>query len=338
MTYSIKTITLGSNNISIYSINSNASIASIAEKSIRNYTIEWNGDIIYVIELCPNATAVKLPDNRIGIKFADGETILLPRNSTLTKMNLSSKVTIEVSDWGCLICLSSIDKFSINNLTNISYSQHVDGLHSYNLKINLFGLHSYVDYIAYYWINWGDGNKERVSIPHGHYETIYATTAIPNTGKIETFEDKFSISHRYKKSGTYPIKIGVVDNFGNKYTFATHARIYYEGPLKHTYFVIAEYKEPIATASGSVGFATLLAFILFTEPGKYKFLSFLLIPLYTRIKKEDMLDNFVRGQIYGLIKTNPGIHYNDIMRKLELKKWCIIISLTDVRKNRYDKI
>jgi predicted transcriptional regulator len=44
-----------------------------------------------------------------------------------------------------------------------------------------------------------------------------------------------------------------------------------------------------------------------------------LLPLYTRIQKEDVLDQFVRGQIYGFIKTNPGAHYNQILRKVGVK-------------------
>jgi predicted transcriptional regulator len=67
----------------------------------------------------------------------------------------------------------------------------------------------------------------------------------------------------------------------------------------------------------------LLAFglLVFTESGRYKFLFLftLLLPLYTRIQKEDVLDQFVRGQIYGFIKTNPGAHYNQILRKIGVK-------------------
>jgi len=60
---------------------------------------------------------------------------------------------------------------------------------------------------------------------------------------------------------------------------------------------------------------------VFTESGKYKLLLMftLLLPLYTRIQKEDVLDQFVRGQIYGFIKTNPGVHYNQILRKVGVK-------------------
>jgi len=40
------------------------------------------------------------------------------------------------------------------------------------------------------------------------------------------------------------------------------------------------------------------------------------ILLYSRLKREDVLDHFVRGQIYGHIRTNLGTHYNEIRRTL----------------------
>ncbi|MBI5000810.1 MAG: helix-turn-helix domain-containing protein [Euryarchaeota archaeon] len=54
-----------------------------------------------------------------------------------------------------------------------------------------------------------------------------------------------------------------------------------------------------------------------TEVGKYGLMR-LLFPLYTRVRKEEVLDHFVRGQIYGFIVANPGNHYNAIRLALSL--------------------
>jgi len=54
-----------------------------------------------------------------------------------------------------------------------------------------------------------------------------------------------------------------------------------------------------------------------TEVGKYRLTSFFL-PLYTRLHKDALLDNETRGMIRGCISTEPGIHYNEIMRHLKL--------------------
>ena len=59
-------------------------------------------------------------------------------------------------------------------------------------------------------------------------------------------------------------------------------------------------------------------FVVATETGKYKLFTFLLpfLPLFTRIKKDDALDSFVRGRVYGYIESNPGTHYTEIMNKI----------------------
>ncbi len=66
------------------------------------------------------------------------------------------------------------------------------------------------------------------------------------------------------------------------------------------------------------GAALLAAAIgLGTERGKVGFLT-LLLPLYTRIKNQEVLDQFTRGQIYGYIRVHPGDTYTDIKRNLDL--------------------
>jgi predicted transcriptional regulator len=55
-----------------------------------------------------------------------------------------------------------------------------------------------------------------------------------------------------------------------------------------------------------------------TEVGKHKFFTFM-IPLYTRLKKKEILDNYTRGMIRGYIVAYPGDHYNSIMKALKLK-------------------
>jgi predicted transcriptional regulator len=69
----------------------------------------------------------------------------------------------------------------------------------------------------------------------------------------------------------------------------------------------------VATATaGSLG---AIAAIGSTEIGKYKFLSYL-VPLYTKLKRNEILDHYVRGKIHGYILANPGDHYNSIKKIL----------------------
>ncbi|UCE38007.1 MAG: winged helix-turn-helix transcriptional regulator [Thermoplasmata archaeon] len=69
-----------------------------------------------------------------------------------------------------------------------------------------------------------------------------------------------------------------------------------------------------ACACGTIG---IFAAIGGTEIGKYKFLSFVL-PLYTKLNKEEILDHYTRGKIHGYILANPGDHYNSIKKALDI--------------------
>ncbi|MFQ6128505.1 MAG: winged helix-turn-helix transcriptional regulator [Thermoplasmata archaeon] len=73
------------------------------------------------------------------------------------------------------------------------------------------------------------------------------------------------------------------------------------------------------TEAVSIGLSVLIAAAIFsTEAGWYGVFRTLIFPLYTRLKKEEILDHFVRGQIYGFIMSHPGEHYNAIREHLKV--------------------
>lgn len=55
-----------------------------------------------------------------------------------------------------------------------------------------------------------------------------------------------------------------------------------------------------------------------TESAGFSLFNIFAFPMYSRLKKEEVLDHFVRGQIYGFIVSNPGEHYNSIREKLKV--------------------
>ena len=55
-----------------------------------------------------------------------------------------------------------------------------------------------------------------------------------------------------------------------------------------------------------------------TEVGRYRLLLVIFLPLYTRLHKEELLDNEKRGMIRGAIASDPGIHYSEILRRLDM--------------------
>jgi predicted transcriptional regulator len=71
-----------------------------------------------------------------------------------------------------------------------------------------------------------------------------------------------------------------------------------------------------------------------TEIGHYS-IFFIFYLLYTRLKKEYILDNFTRGRIYGYIEANPGEHFNAIKRALGLKNGSLAYHLRTLEKREF---
>jgi PKD repeat protein len=80
-------------------------------------------------------------------------------------------------------------------------------------------------------------------------------------------------------------------------------------------------------AVGSTG-----AFLAGTDLGRYKFFM-LTLPLYSKISKSAVLDNFTRGRIYEHIRMNPGQHYSGIKDTLELNNGCLTYHLKVLMRN-----
>jgi len=71
----------------------------------------------------------------------------------------------------------------------------------------------------------------------------------------------------------------------------------------------------MAAAVGAI--AGIIA-ILGTEAGRWMLMAFILIPMYTRLRPEQVTDHFVRGQILGYVKANPGETYTHIRKALKI--------------------
>ena len=68
-------------------------------------------------------------------------------------------------------------------------------------------------------------------------------------------------------------------------------------------------------AGATISILALLA-LAFSEIGKITLISGLFLPLYVKLKPEEILDQYLRGQIHGYIIANPGEHYNAIKDQL----------------------
>ncbi len=79
----------------------------------------------------------------------------------------------------------------------------------------------------------------------------------------------------------------------------------------------------------------LVAYFSLTEVG-YLALSFtVLVPLFTRLRRDKVLDNFTRGQIYGYIQANPGAHYSAIQQVLDIENGVLSYHLRVLLRENY---
>ena len=63
-------------------------------------------------------------------------------------------------------------------------------------------------------------------------------------------------------------------------------------------------------------------------------LPFLML-LYTKIRRVEVLDHYLRGQIHGYIIANPGDHYNNIKDELGLNNGSLAYHLKVLEREGY---
>ena len=299
---------------------------------ITNVALPYIGyNVTHAVELPSNVSVIELPNNRIVLESSDrsflfsGSIIESGMNFTIFHDNYA---VVGVPELGSLIGVSTPIINSSMIVTDATFVQSIDFLDEYKVKVVFPNLYTtrIARYISSYSIDWGDGSGI----------TTYAPAQI-------------TPSHIYTSSGTYTQKYYITSisdqNIGYNRTdllYALNYSVNNEGVLLHTFFVVKANPAPVAATS--IGTITLLGFAL-TETGKYKLLTSLalLFPMFTRIQKDDVLDQFVRGEIYGFIKTKPGVCYNEIMKKLDMRNGTLshhlhMLEKTEMIKSRREGI
>jgi len=94
-----------------------------------------------------------------------------------------------------------------------------------------------------------------------------------------------------------------------------------------------------AIAGGTIITTVALAgaAVSWSEAGRFKLMWLFWVPLYTKLKRHSILDHFIRGQVYGYIKANPGEHYNAIKKALSLKNGTLVYHLQTLEREEYIK-
>ena len=121
------------------------------------------------------------------------------------------------------------------------------------------------------------------------------------------------VNHTYARPGTYTITCAVSDGYVNT-TVRMNVNVMAGHPVRTSTPSCATY----ALAAGIVLLVVGLGYFFGgTEVGLGVVFP-LLVFLYSKIKREEILDNYLRGRISGYIVANPGDHYTSIRDALKL--------------------
>jgi eukaryotic-like serine/threonine-protein kinase len=126
-------------------------------------------------------------------------------------------------------------------------------------------------------------------------------------------------NHTYAVNGTYHPAVRVMDDNGSSVVATGTLAVLPAAARPPAAPPAAPLSLPAAAASVSlVSLAAAGACLSLTDFGKYRFFTLFIVPLYVRLKHDEVLDNYTRGKIHGYIIANPGDNYNSIRDALEL--------------------
>ena len=110
--------------------------------------------------------------------------------------------------------------------------------------------------------------------------------------------------------------------------------------LTVVYAVALPQAPPSATEKAAgpavVSFSLLaLIAVALTEFGKSTLISLFFVPLYVKLKPEEVLDQYLRGQIHAYIIASPGEHYNAIKEQLGVTNGALAYHLRVLERSGY---
>jgi len=86
-------------------------------------------------------------------------------------------------------------------------------------------------------------------------------------------------------------------------------------------------------------FITIILFsvgLVNTEVGIYKLIPFFIV-LYSKMKNIEILDNYLRGKIMGILQLNPGLNYSSIKEELQISNGTLSYHLKMMEKENFIK-
>lgn len=94
-------------------------------------------------------------------------------------------------------------------------------------------------------------------------------------------------------------------------------------------------REKAVIGVGAGAAAATIGALLATEVGRVALMGLLLVPLYTKIRRERMMDHFVRGRIYEHICQNPGVNFSAIKQRFSLTNGTVTYHLLMLERQEF---
>ncbi len=135
-----------------------------------------------------------------------------------------------------------------------------------------------------------------------------------------------TVEYRFERAGIHTVQLDVSDASGNAAREMSEVKVMGE-PDEFPYVPLA------VLALFGIAFAGVAN----TEAGKFWFLKFLILPLYSKLSKKDVLDHFIRGQIYGYLVVHPGDNYTTIKNNLDLTNGTLTYHLDVLEREGFIK-
>jgi DNA-binding MarR family transcriptional regulator len=296
----IKNNTIIDSNIGIYSINSSPTLI----KNAVNRSSEYD---MYV----ENAGSIKIIDNnvtKISIynstveELSSINTDITSFNATFLNVNSDSQTKLSIK-WFLRVIVEDINGSFVSNATVI-----IQDIFGNEIKTLLTG---------------SDGWTVPIALIEYVEDLNGLTYHSPHRVLAEKDNAKGEVTVKMDKD------MSLIITIQDETSSPTITIDYPESPSEKGFpwFFIILFGSVIAAGIGG---------IFLTEVGKVALLS-LFIPLYMKLKKEDILEHYDRGRVYQYIELNPGENYNSIKKAMDLKNGTLSYHLSVLEKTEIIK-
>jgi len=138
-----------------------------------------------------------------------------------------------------------------------------------------------------------------------------------------------AVLYEFPGPGNYTVTVEVRDVRGLTDLFSILVFVPPEGVRPPSHLVADSFLPEIVLAVGIIGvIGTVAMFMAWPIESLVVAFLALLLPLYSRLRKDDVLDNYRRGMIHGLILAHPGISFTGLKDALAFSSGSLVYHLS----------